>query len=156
MAQKFAGALILFLALCAPVGATTSPAVVVTPPQPNWVALTPPQKFALSPLASDWDKLENYQRKKWLGIARRFPDLKPEEQQRLQERMRDWVRLTPAERATARENYKAYAKLPADKRQALQQKWQEYQSLPEDERQRLQAQGTRPSASPPAKYGGAQ
>ena len=52
------------------------------PPQPKWTELTVQQKTILSPLSSEWDAMEAYRRKKWLGIALRFSAMTPDEQRR--------------------------------------------------------------------------
>ena len=95
--------------------------------QPDWAQLTPEQQQVLAPLESDWKNFEDRRRKKWLLLAKRYPTMKPEEQQRLQTQMRDWVKLTPEQRRIARENYKKLAKQPPEKREAVKQKWQEDQ-----------------------------
>src|SRR5207253_6330090 len=95
------------------------------------------QKEILAPLAAEWDKIEDKRKLKWLVIARRYPAMTSEEQQRVQTRMRDWASLTPDQRRQAREQYKNLQKIPPEKRDALIQKWQEYDSLPGEEKQRL-------------------
>jgi hypothetical protein len=105
--------------------------------QPAWAELTAEQKQILAPLAQDWDKLEGYRRKKWLGIAQRYPSMSPDEQARLQRRMKDWAALTPEQRRKVREQYKVLQKAPPEHREAVKQKWQEYKELPEDEKKRL-------------------
>jgi hypothetical protein len=40
--------------------------------QPSWSELNPDQKRILAPLSGDWDKMEGFRRKKWLGIAQRY------------------------------------------------------------------------------------
>lgn len=69
-------------------------AVIGTPPQPSWGQLSTQQKAILAPLAKDWDSLENIRKKKWLGIAERYPAMKQDDQQRMQDRMREWVGLS--------------------------------------------------------------
>lgn len=112
---------------------------VVVPPikQPSWAELAPQQREILAPLAVEWDKLESYRRKKWLGIAQRYPAMSVEEQQRLQLRMKTWVNLSPEERTRAREKYKTLKKAPPEQRQAVNQKWEEYKNLPDAEKERL-------------------
>jgi hypothetical protein len=58
--------------------------------------------------------MSELQKEKWLEIGKRYAKMKPEEQQRLHERMRDWVKLTPAERSAARTNYARAKKLDAE------------------------------------------
>jgi len=95
--------------------------------QPEWLQLTPEQQQILAPLSADWKNLNDRRRKKWLLLAKRYPTMKPEEQQRLQTQMQDWAKLTPKERSVARENFKKLAKQPPEKREVVKQKWQEYQ-----------------------------
>lgn len=115
------------------------PAHAVVPPlkQPAWVELTPEQKQILAPLSGEWDKLESFRQKKWLGIAQRYPAMNEEEQSRIQRRMKDWVKLSPEERKAAREKYKNLQKSPPEHKEAFKQKWDEYKQLPEEEKQRL-------------------
>ncbi|MGZ5818354.1 MAG: DUF3106 domain-containing protein [Burkholderiaceae bacterium] len=105
--------------------------------KPLWSDLSPIQQQALAPLSSDWDKIDAMRKQKWLVIANKFHEMKPEEQQRLQDRMRDWAKLTPAQRRAARESYERTKKLNADQKS---EKWQQYQSLPEEEKKKLAAE----------------
>jgi hypothetical protein len=133
--------------------ATSSPSLIATPPQPKWSELTVMQKIVLAPLSDDWDSLEYYRQKKWLGIAGRFSTMAPEEQRRIQAQMQEWGKLTPEQRQVARENFKTASQLPTEKKQELRQKWEEYSNLPEDEKEKLKQQAAskpaaRPSLSP--------
>lgn len=122
-----------------PPGATATPSAREALPavaKPLWADLTPEQQQALAPLANEWDTLEAFRKNKWLEIGNRFGTMKPEEQQRIQERMRDWVRLTPEQRRLARENYVRAKKLSSDQKSA---QWERYQQLPEEERKKLAA-----------------
>jgi hypothetical protein len=124
-------------------------------PQPSWTQLNAEQKRVLAPLAGEWDKMDGFHRKKWLGIAQRYPSLSPDEQTRMQRRMTDWAKLTPEERKRAREKYQSMQKAPPEKKEAVKLKWQEYEELPESERNRLKAEATvkptpRPAPSRPA------
>ena len=95
--------------------------------QPDWAQLTPEQQQILAPLSSDWNNFDERKRKKWLLTAKRYPKMKPEQQQRLQTQMKDWAKLTPDQRRVARENYKKLVKQPPEKREAVKKKWQERQ-----------------------------
>ncbi|MDE2429518.1 MAG: DUF3106 domain-containing protein [Burkholderiales bacterium] len=86
---------------------------------------------------SEWDKLPELRKKKWLEIALRYQSMKPDEQMRLQERMRDWVKLTPEQRMAARENFTKANRVKAEKKSA---QWQQYQQLSEEEKKRLAAE----------------
>ncbi|MCE9571159.1 MAG: DUF3106 domain-containing protein [Rhodocyclales bacterium] len=118
--------------------------------QPSWSELSPAQKRILAPLSGDWDKMEGFRRKKWLGIAQRYPSLTPDEQARMQRRMTDWAKLTPDERKRARDKYKALQKDPPEKKEAVKAKWQEYKDLPENEKARLNAEAARKPTPRPA------
>lgn len=102
--------------------------------KPLWVELTPAQRQALAPLAVEWDNLDSFRKKKWLAIGNKYASMKPEEQQRVQDRMRDWVRLTPEQRRVARESYARAKKLDRDQKSAH---WEQYQQLPEDQKKKL-------------------
>lgn len=104
--------------------------------KPLWIELTPLQQQALAPLASDWNNLDSIRKKKWLALANKFPTMKPEEQLRMQERMREWAKLTPEQRRTARESFARTNKLNPEQKSA---KWEQYQNLPEEEKKKLAA-----------------
>lgn len=105
--------------------------------QPGWSALTAEQKAFLEPLKDDWSGMDAFRRKKWLGIAERYPEMSQEEQLSVQRNMREWARLSSEERKAAREQYKKLKKVGPEKRQAVKQKWEEYSALPAEERSRL-------------------
>ncbi|TXI76630.1 MAG: DUF3106 domain-containing protein [Dechloromonas sp.] len=150
--RRLARRIILCLALASPAFAAPPTSVVIgTPPQPTWAQLTPQQKSTLAPLVKDWDEMENVRRKKWLGIAERYPTMRPEEQARMQERMREWARLTPEQRAKVRDTYKDFNQLPPEQKQTVKQKWEAYSSLSDEEKQRVRETGksSRLLAPPP-------
>jgi mRNA-degrading endonuclease RelE of RelBE toxin-antitoxin system len=60
-------------------------------------------------------------------VAKAYPKMKPEQQQRLQAQMKEWAMLTPEQRRVARENFKTIKKLPPEKRKQVKAQWQEYQ-----------------------------
>jgi hypothetical protein len=124
-----------------PVAAVTKPAgkVAAKPvDKPLWTELTKPQQQVLQPLATDWDKMEGVKKLKWVEIANRFATMKPDEQQRVHERMRNWaVELTPEQRRVARENYATTKKIDPGQKSA---QWEQYQQLPEAEKKRLAAE----------------
>lgn len=127
---------------------SNSPSLIATPPQPAWSELTVQQKIVLAPLSDDWDSLESFRRKKWLGIAARFFSMNPEEQRRIQRQMQEWGKLTPEERQMARENFRTASQLPTEKKKELIQKWEEYSSLPEEEKNKYKEQAAGKPASP--------
>lgn len=85
--------------------------------------------------------MEGVRKKKWLGIADRYPGMKPDEQQRTQDRMHEWAALTPEQRAKVRDSYKDFNQLPPEQKQVVKQKWEAYSSLPADEKQRVRESG---------------
>ena len=95
--------------------------------RPAWGELTSEQQTVLAPLKADWDALDRERKLKWLGIAKRYSGMKPEEQGRVQKRMQAWAKLTPQQRRQARETFKQLAKQPPEQRDKLRDKWAEYQ-----------------------------
>ncbi len=134
----------LFLAVALWLASPLGHAVPLPPlSQPSWTELSAEQKRILSPLSAEWDKMNGFQRKKWIGIVKRYPALSTDEQARLQRRMTDWAKLTPDERKRAREKYKSLQKGPPEKKEAAKLKWQEYEELPDSEKVRLKTEATR-------------
>lgn len=125
---------------------------VIVPPlsQPSWTELNADQKRILAPLSPEWDKMDGFRRKKWLGIAQRYQSLGAEEQARMQRRMTDWAKLTPDERKRARDKYKTLQKAPPEKKEAVKLKWEQYKELPESEKNRLKAEATKQPTPRPA------
>lgn len=130
---------------------TTSPSLVVTPPQPKWSELTVRQKIVLAPLADDWDSLEYFRQKKWLSIVTRFAKMTPEEQRRIQAQMQEWGKLTAGQRQLARENFKTTSQLSAEEKQEFKKKWEEYVNLPDDEKEKFKQQAVSKPAPKPSR-----
>jgi len=145
--ERFGLILAVALWLASPLGHA-----IIVPPlsQPSWAELNAEQRRVLAPLSTEWDKMDGFRRKKWLGIAQRYQSLGTEEQARIQRRMTDWAKLTPDERKRARDKYKALQKDHPEKKEAVKLKWQEYKELPESEKNRLKAEATQKPASRPA------
>lgn len=125
----------------------TKPVVAVTPPsaavksaikatatKPLWSELTPMQQQALEPLSAEWDKIDAFRKKKWLEIGSKYPTMKPDEQTRMHERMREWAKLTPDQRRVARESFARTNRMNSDEKSA---QWHEYQQLPDDQKSKL-------------------
>ncbi|OQA34082.1 MAG: hypothetical protein BWY57_00768 [Betaproteobacteria bacterium ADurb.Bin341] len=159
MARRFLGLAALILFLVSPAwGLPPASAVVATPPQPAWKQLSSDQRRILAPLSKDWDQMEHFRRKKWLGIAARYPKMDPEAQQRIQKRMQQWAAMSPEQRAKVRSDYKAFSQLPPEKKAILQKKWQTYSKLPEEEKARLKRGGksaVKPKMAAPIEAGAA-
>lgn len=132
--------LVLGIALagaCAAAVARQATVPVAAVEKPTWKELTRPQQAALQPLQNEWDGMEGLRKQKWLDIANRFGAMKPDEQQRLHERMRAWLKMTPQERRLVRENYTMTQKLDKSEKSV---QWEQYQQLPEEEKRRLAAE----------------
>ncbi|MBC7686269.1 MAG: DUF3106 domain-containing protein [Bdellovibrionales bacterium] len=133
--------------------------------KPLWKDLSKAQQLALDPLRAEWDQLDATRKQKWLEIANRYSSMKADEQQRVQERMRAWLKLTPEERRLARENYTLSKKIDKGQKSA---QWEQYQALPEEEKRKLAAEAAlkkqvtnlppkaQPKAIAPIKPGSAQ
>ncbi|MFN3570516.1 MAG: DUF3106 domain-containing protein [Polaromonas sp.] len=123
-----------------PVPAATPGKTVVVPAfsGPAWVELSPAQREVLAPLASAWPSLSESHKRKWLEMARGYRSLPPEEQVKMQGRMKEWVALSPQQRTQARLNFaktKELSKeLTAEEKKA---KWEAYQSLSTEEKRKL-------------------
>jgi len=120
------------------VSKNSSKAVKKAATKPRWVDLTPAQKEALSPLAAEWDQINAPRKKKWLEIGNKVALMTPDEKQRVNARISDWVKLTPEQRRVARSNFAQAKKLaPSDKFA----QWQRYQQLTEEQKKELAAAG---------------
>lgn len=130
-------------------------AVAADKKQPDWAQLTPEQQQILAPLASDWNNFDDRRRKKWLLTAKRYPKMKPEQQQRLQKQMRAWAALTPEQRRIARENYKKLSKQPPEKREKVKQTWRERDKQAAPKKAKPAAPAGDKAKPPPASSGAA-
>lgn len=115
------------------------PVLAVAPAVPMWLQLTPAQQGALSPLQAEWNTMAAERRQKWIGVAQRYTALTPQEQVRMQDRMRKWVKLTPAQRDKARNQYRKLQTVPSDQRRELELLWREYAALSGDQKEVLKA-----------------
>jgi hypothetical protein len=111
--------------------------------RPAWAELTAEQQMILAPLKAEWESLETERRRKWIGVAKRYPKMTPKGQERVQRRMQTWAKLTPEQRRQARETYKQIVKAPPARRDKLRQQWAEYQSLAPREREEISAEPRR-------------
>ena len=117
--------LLVILSLC--IAASAAVAQTKRADRPAWAELTAEQQKVLEPLKADWNALDRERKLKWVGIAKRYPAMKPQAQARIQKRMQAWAKLTPQQRRQARETYKQLAKQPPETRGKLREKWAEYQ-----------------------------
>jgi hypothetical protein len=123
----------------------TSPLLV--PARPYWPELTVAQRQALAPLTEDWERLDVQTKKKWVEIANRYPKMRPDEQARTSERMREWALLTPEQRRVARDSFARIRAMPPEQRAEILRK---YQELPPERKQALTTEGqaTKPLVVP--------
>lgn len=119
----------------------------------SWEALTPQQRTVLAPLTGQWSQMDASARDTWVALAKRYPEMEANEQQRLRDRMRDWAALSPTERRRVHQGFLAAQRVGPEERQ---QKWEQYQALAPEQRQALQdraasklavAASTEPAAS---------
>lgn len=101
--------------------APTDPAANVT-----WAQLTEQQQSVLSPLKKEWDTLRPWQREKMLDIAKEYPKMDAQKQQRIQRQLVKWSRMTPYERENARKRYQQFMSLSPEKKEALRKQWKEH------------------------------
>jgi hypothetical protein len=125
-----------------PVPAAVAKPAAVKPSMPAadkslWKNLSPAQHMALAPLSAEWDKMEAARKLKWLEIANRFASMKPDEQQRVHDKMREWIKMTPEARRKVRENYTATKKIDKDQKSV---QWEQYQQLTEEQKKQLTAE----------------
>lgn len=113
-----------------------SPAVVAPSilSKPTWQELSPAERTSLKPLAANWNGIDEGQKKKWIAIARNYPNLTSAEQATIHSRMTEWVSLSREQRAAARLNFATSRQLTAPQKAAT---WQEYQALSPDEKKSL-------------------
>ncbi len=121
----------------ADIGAISSTQSEDAAPTQAWAQLTDDQRKVLAPLGSEWDTLRPWQRAKMLDIARDYPKMDVEKQQRIQKRLNTWSRMTPYERENARKRYQQFHALSPEKKDELRKKWAEHQKLSDAERERL-------------------
>lgn len=104
--------------------------------KPTWVDLKPEQQAALAPLQTEWLKLSEVQKRKWLEVSKNYSKLNVDDQTKLHTRMTDWVRLSPEQRAQARLNFSVAKTLSPEEKQ---KQWEAYQALSPDAKTQLQA-----------------
>jgi hypothetical protein len=122
----------------------TAPVSAAAETGPRWQMLSPAQRDALKPLERDWSSIDEQRKQKWLEIAARYPTMPRAEQQRVAERMAEWVKLSPAQRGQARMNFQEARQLTKEERQS---RWEAYQALTPEQRSKLAARATPATAS---------
>ncbi len=100
----------------------------------SWGELKPAQRAALKPLEAEWPVIGAANKRKWIELSTRVPNMSPDERTRIHERMADWARLTPQERGRARLNFEEAKQLPTLDRKA---RWEAYQALSPEQKREL-------------------
>ena len=111
---------------------------------PLWTDLGPGQRKVLAPLAADWNGLDARSKERWIDVAGRYHKMKPDEQQRANQRMGEWSHMSVAERTQARMNFQEASSLSREEREA---RWKAYQALPEEQKRELAAKRVAARAS---------
>jgi len=104
---------------------------------PDWDSLDADEQKVLEPLQPQWDAISVPQKRRWILIADSFDDFSADEQARIGEHMKDWAKFSLHEQSQARLNYANVNGLTPERKREL---WEEYQALSARERKRL-AQG---------------
>ena len=102
----------------------------------QWSDLSVQNQATLAPLQSSWQLLSAAHQRKWLVLAKKFPNMSAAEQEKLHGRMLEWAALKPKDRELARLNFAETKKLSPQERAA---NWEAYQALGEDDRKQLAA-----------------
>lgn len=110
----------------APIGSDLAPA-------PSWSDLSPAEKSALAPLATQFDRLDKQQRRKWQILATKFPKFSPEKQKNIQARMIAWANMTPEQRAAIRQQ----ALANRDRKGNRSESWSKWVDLEEESKSNL-------------------
>ena len=107
--------------------------------EPLWVDLTKAQQEALAPFAPEWNTWPKAEKKSWITLADKLPDMSRERQEKARRRILEWANLTPEQRRVARANYRLAKERPAQKRV---QEWENYQSMTQEQREILRRAGS--------------
>lgn len=106
--------------------------------QPLWSELSDAQRKVLAPLEPQWNTLTREEKRPWLSLAARLPQMSPENRARAEKRIREWAALTPDQRRLARDNYRLAKQLPKEKRVAT---WEQYQQMTPEQQAVLREAG---------------
>ncbi len=106
--------------------------------QPLWSELSAQQRQVLEPFASQWNAWPSAEKRSWVTLANRVPKMKPDDEARTQQRIKEWAALTPEQRRVARQNYRLARQLPPDERKA---QWERYTQLTPEQRAVLRTSG---------------
>jgi len=118
--------------------------------QPLWSELTSAQQQVLGPFEQQWNSWSTAEKRGWLQLADRAPQMSDDQRERVDERIREWAKLTPDQRRLARQNYRLAKRLDPDERQA---QWERYSEMTPEQRAVLRTSGT--TSNTAARHAGA-
>jgi hypothetical protein len=117
--------------------------------QPLWKDLKAEQQQLLAPFADQWNTLPAEEKRAWVSLANRVPNMSQDERVKAQGRIVEWARLSPDQRRLARQNYRLAKSLPSEQRVA---QWESYQTLTPEQQQVLRSSGS--TSNTAAKHAG--
>jgi hypothetical protein len=117
--------------------------------QPLWKDLAADQQQLLAPFAEQWNTLPAEEKRAWVSLANRVPNMSQDERAKAQGRIVEWAKLSPDQRRLARQNYRLAKSLPSEQRVA---QWESYQTLTPEQQQVLRSSGS--TSNTAAKHAG--
>ena len=99
-----------------------TPAAKPAPAGPLWHELTAQQRQILAPVINEWNGFSKHKKQRLINIAKRYPDMSPDEQAKIQARLPHWLELPQTSRDEARVNMKKLLQLPPDERKRTEEK----------------------------------
>ncbi len=117
--------------------------------QPLWKDLRADQQQLLAPFADQWNTLPAEEKRAWVSLANRVPNMSQDERAKAQGRIVEWAKLSPDQRRLARQNYRLAKSLPSEQRVA---QWESYQTLTPEQQQVLRSNGS--TSNTAAKHAG--
>lgn len=99
-----------------------------------WSQLTASQKQILAPFQKQWDSWPVADKRAWIGLANRFPELTQSNQERANRRIREWATLSGEQRNTARSNIKLSRERQRTERA---EEWNRYQQMTPEQKKVL-------------------
>jgi len=91
-----------------------------------WAQLTGEQRQILAPFRQQWDSWPPADKRSWIVLANRFPELSGAQQRRARNRINEWASLTNEQRTTVRNNIRLSRERKPDERSA---EWNRYQQM---------------------------
>ena len=91
----------------------------------------PPQYGAASaetPVAAASRIPAGFDSEGFLRVAKQYPDMRPEQQARVRERLGRWAAMPPEQRERARDNYRRFHDLPPEERQKVIERFRRHHS----------------------------